>query len=153
MKTKLRARVATVLSGALLLLATGAGSAAAAEPSASGESGEVTAAATCYGGAVQWTHTSSSPLRVPSSGNYTASSRCNDINIRTTRWSGWAEGYRARVCFYPSWGDRYCGASKPVPSLASGWTVLATDVLDGTKFHVELRKSGGNARVGGELAF
>ncbi|TLW94666.1 hypothetical protein FFT09_01925 [Saccharomonospora piscinae] len=152
MKTKLRARAATVLSGALLLLATGAGSAAAV-PSASGESGEVTAAATCYGGAVQWTQTSPE-LRVPSSGTYTASSRCNDINIRTTRRSGPTRTlHYAVVCFLPTWGDPYCGSPKRVPELGSGWTVLASDVLDGTKFYVVLHHSDRNVKIGGQLAF
>ncbi|OQO94637.1 hypothetical protein B1813_00540 [Saccharomonospora piscinae] len=151
MKTKLRAKVATVLSGALLLLATGAGSAAAV-PSASGESGEVTAAATCYGGAVQWTQTSPE-LRVPSSGTYTTSSRCNDINLRTTRGTDRPQAYFAAVCFLPSSGNNYCGSFKQVPSLSSGWKVLASDVLDGTRFYVVLRYSSGNFKVGGELAF
>ncbi|MDN0194443.1 hypothetical protein [Streptomyces sp. S.PNR 29] len=57
----------------------------------------------------------------------TATSNCNDINIRTNsnRW--------VRVCFDPTSGSPYC-QDEYTYAESGQWAVIATAVLNGTKF-------------------
>jgi hypothetical protein len=65
---------------------------------------------------------------------YVASDRCNDVNLRLT--SERTEPIQAQVCFYPSNGDNYCNQWTEIAPDDTDWNVIATNVLDGTRFDV-----------------
>ncbi|GGM51522.1 hypothetical protein GCM10011608_40570 [Micromonospora sonchi] len=95
-----------------------------------------TAAATCYGGAVSFptqTLGVAGTRRLPSASSYyTTSSRCQDINIKFANPE--AGNVQVRVCWV-SHGT--CNSWKTV-LMDTAWKVIATDVLDGTRFRVEI---------------
>ncbi|WP_159060521.1 hypothetical protein [Streptomyces acidiscabies] len=103
------------------LLVGGAGSAGAA--------GQGVRAA-CYDGDVGF-NKSAGTRWYPSSSTsrLTTSSNCNDINLRFTDG-----GRNVKVCFYPSDGGVQC--QDDYTYVGSSWTVVATDVRDGTKYRV-----------------
>lgn len=96
-------------------------------------------AATCYGGAKSYTLADGSyayPNESPntSSGWLTTSSRCADINIKPKR------DVRVRACFKSSSGTITCNALRDADE--GVWTVVASDVLDGTKFRISFTTHG-----------
>ncbi|MEV7322604.1 hypothetical protein [Streptomyces sp. NPDC093970] len=82
-----------------------------------------TAATSCYGGAVTVRYGD-----VLDFGPYWTTSRCTDINMRVT--GGTAEYVNACVKFAKT------GVCNRWTKVGRGWTTIATDVLDGTKFTV-----------------
>lgn len=93
------------------------------------------AAATCYGGSVA--------ISLPANGyssTYTTSSRCSDINLRIdSGGSQWVA-----VC----WAARgYCQDHWTLVTEDAGYTVVASDVLDGTTFYF-VTTNGGGTRSG-----
>jgi hypothetical protein len=125
--TKHRRTIAT-LAAAIALVS---GAMLAGAPTAS--------AATCYGGEEFFV---SNPGLYPSgSGRLTTSSRCNDINVRFTN-NIFTPSRRVRVCFYPTSGGSFCQSNYTTIS-GSGWKVVATDVLDNTKFRLQFPESNG----------
>lgn len=92
-------------------------------------------AATCYGGSVA--------ISLPSNGytgTYTASYRCNDINLRIDSGGG----QHVAVCWARH--NTCQGGWTWVPEDV-GYRVLATDVLDGTTFYFTTT-GGGGTRTG-----
>ncbi|MYX00230.1 MULTISPECIES: hypothetical protein [unclassified Streptomyces] len=86
-------------------------------------------AATCYGGA---TYFSGETNYYPSSGTYVTTSRCNDINIKVANLIV-TPSRKVKVCFYKSNGAlNYCQSN--YTTTYGSWTVVATDVKDGTRF-------------------
>ncbi|MEU9972916.1 GH25 family lysozyme [Streptomyces sp. NPDC051014] len=81
------------------------------------------AATTCYGGAVTARYGD-----VVDFGPYVTTSRCTDINMRVT--GGTAEYVNACVKFART------GVCNHWTKVGRGWTTIATDVLDGTRFTV-----------------
>lgn len=111
-------------------------------------SGSTASAATCYGGAIDYSKPKSVGT-LPHAGHYYATtSRCGDINLRsnTNRY--------VKVCFYkyvPSKGSftlNYCQSDYTLTT-AGKWTVIATNVKDNTVFHYRFRSS---ARSTGQTA-
>ncbi|MCD7443915.1 hypothetical protein K4B79_37620 [Streptomyces lincolnensis] len=116
----------TVRKAASTLLAAATlagGGVLAGAPTASAAS-----SATCYGGAVYFSGESNYH---PSSGTFTTSSRCNDINIKILNLLI-TPSRKVKVCFYPSSQPAYCQSS--YTTATSDWKVVASDVRDGTKF-------------------
>jgi hypothetical protein len=64
----------------------------------------------------------------------TTTSYCNDIQIKPT------SGRYVLVCFRPSSGAEYCQSNYKWAA-ANTWTVIATDVLDGTQFYFLFQSS------------
>ncbi|AVV40903.1 hypothetical protein PYK79_26100 [Streptomyces sp. ID05-04B] len=93
--------------------------------------GTPASAATCYDGA---TYFSGESYYHPSSGTYTTTSRCNDINVKITNLL--ITPYRkVKVCFYPSSAPSYCQSN--YTTVDSDWTVVASDVRDGTRYRLK----------------
>ncbi|MEU5693072.1 hypothetical protein [Actinosynnema sp. NPDC020468] len=120
-------RIASVL-GALALVASAAllaTPAAQAEPSSA-------ALPACYDHAHNYSKPSGEQY-YPATGYLTTTSYCGDINIRPTSTR------HVAVCFKPSSGAEYCNSYKS----ASGgqWTVVASDVKDGTRFYFAFSES------------
>jgi len=92
-------------------------------------------AATCHGGAkefsIPWYYGS---FYLPSSGTWTTSNRCKDINLKFTNAN---IDYEVRVCFFPSSGGMSCQGS--YKKVRNSWKVVASDVKDGTKFKFQFR--------------
>lgn len=87
------------------------------------------AAATCYGGAQTYNLADGSYIYPNSTSSWlTTSSRCNDINFKPSNRSEYV-----RVCFKLSSGSIDCQDRHKFAD-EDEWTVIATDVLDGTKF-------------------
>lgn len=91
----------------------------------------------CYDGAVwtpQLTASGANTLTPSPTSYYTTSSRCNDINFAivstpdSVDWSAWT-----RVCWV---NHGTCNSWKPVP-WDSNFHVIASNVLDGTRFRIE----------------
>jgi hypothetical protein len=83
-------------------------------------------AATCYGGAVKFFKREKETF-APQDSWFQTSSRCNDINL--SLGPGSQKERRVKVCFYKKpCQERYTHV------VAGTWTVIATDVKDGTKF-------------------
>jgi hypothetical protein len=102
------------------LLVGGAGSAGAAEWGVW---------AACHDGDVSFTKAADNYYYPTSStGRLTTSSNCNDINFRYTNGGS----RNVKVCFYPSSGGVDC--QDEWKRVDSNWAVIATDVLDGTKY-------------------
>jgi hypothetical protein len=66
---------------------------------------------------------------------YVASDDCNDVNLRIT--SARAHTVDVRVCFYPYSASYYCGPPTSIAPDDVDWNVIATDLIDGTRFEVE----------------
>ncbi|MDQ0685808.1 hypothetical protein QF032_004800 [Streptomyces achromogenes] len=97
--------------------------------------GTPASAATCYDGA---TYFSGESRYHPSSGTYTTTSRCNDINVKIANLL--ITPYRnVKVCFYPSSSPSYCQSN--YTRVDSDWTVVATDVRDGTRYRLLFENS------------
>ncbi len=84
------------------------------------------AAASCYGGAKSW---SSQDFQEPV-GRWTTTGRCSDINVKT-EW----EGVEACVVFVEH--TQRCNRWTYTPP--GRWTVVASDVRDGTRFQLRVR--------------
>lgn len=98
-------------------------------------------AQSCYGSAKSYSKPSGDRW-YPNNGSttLTATSNCNDINIKPNTTT------KVAVCFYQSSGSRYCQSSfKTAP--AGQWTVVATDVLDGTRFIFDFGSTTANSGV------
>ncbi|WP_326583272.1 hypothetical protein OG250_31905 [Streptomyces sp. NBC_00487] len=98
--------------------------------------GSPASAATCYGGAVQFTklidHTVSQM--------FTTSSACQDINLKITN-SPSDSTREVKVCFYRSDNTlNYCQASFRLATL-DRWAVIATDVNDNVKYRYAFESS------------
>ncbi|MEU4606969.1 hypothetical protein AB0F43_28640 [Kribbella sp. NPDC023972] len=107
-------------AGAVLLAATGL--TIGVDQSAS--------AATCYGGAETFKKAEGAKY-VPGSGWYKTTSRCNDINIKVAR-EGMSRGRNVRVCFE----NGGCQSAYKLATV-NEWTVIATNVKDGTTFRFQ----------------
>ncbi|PGH47888.1 hypothetical protein [Streptomyces sp. Ru87] len=84
----------------------------------------------CYGEAWSYSKPSGTNFQ-PSSTLYFATDNCADINIKTNT------SRRVKVCFYASGGGlNYCQGSYKTTT-AGQWKVIATDVIDGTKFRFQ----------------
>ncbi len=121
----MRSRTLRVLAAAAL---TAGGLTALTAPTAVAAG---TAVQSCLGTAKSFTSTESVPARWPASGSVTATSNCNDINVKPTI------GDDVRTCFLPSSGGTTCNAWRPISG--GTWGLAATDVKDGTKFYVQFR--------------
>ncbi|TCP57481.1 hypothetical protein EV191_1011438 [Tamaricihabitans halophyticus] len=137
-KSMLRGAVA---ASALIVTGLFAPMAQAAEPASSqaaktaSSAGDVVAQSCLSNEEVYWTDGGSNNY-APSSGWYTATERCNDINIR-----GGNETNRAvRVCFNPRSGSSYCQSSYSSARVAE-WSVIANDVLPGTRYRLDFLTS------------
>jgi hypothetical protein len=100
---------------------------------------QVTPAVSCYGGAVNvsW-------VEYAEFGEYITTSRCRDINMRTTN------GKYAWACVVFVRHTRDCNyATRVGPS----WTTIATDVRDGTRFIVPALSEVKNDYVTAQIAF
>ncbi|MFI5493393.1 hypothetical protein [Actinoplanes sp. NPDC051859] len=115
-------------------------------------------AATCYGGAASWNSSASHdnvmlPNAISAPARWTTTSRCGDINFFVDEGTGTFNA-NVRVCFdrtgcQSSWKQFRAGD-------AEKWRVIATDVLDGTKFRIEIDYQfvpQGGRRYGGKVAF
>ncbi|WP_040835707.1 hypothetical protein [Streptomyces acidiscabies] len=101
------------------LLVGGAGSAGAAEQGVR---------AACHDGDLTFNKGAGSfYYPISASSRLTTSSNCNDINLRITNGAR-----NVKVCFYPSSGGVDC--QENYTYVGSSWTVVAEDVLDGTKY-------------------
>lgn len=92
-------------------------------------------AAGCYDSAVSFAHVPGEHRSPSGGGKFTATSACNDINLRTGSSIG------VKVCFYPRSGKNYC-QTEWTSARAGQWTVVATDVRPGTKFELDWYHSG-----------
>ncbi|MFD5315710.1 hypothetical protein [Streptomyces sp. NPDC127098] len=122
-------RAAAVASGLLLTFGGLSGAATAADADTRGDVG----AQACYdviNSYIKPAGQSYYPYGGPDLGT---TSRCNDINILPN-----TSGYIA-VCFKPSSGPQYCNGYRWAP--AGQWTVVATDVRDGTRFYFAFASS------------
>jgi hypothetical protein len=97
------------------------------------------AAATCYGGANSFPSQvlySQETRYLPAPGTYyTTSSRCRDIQIDLI--NNGDVYWDVRLCW---WNSGVCKPFQQVNANA-GFVILATNVLDGTKFRVEIHNS------------
>jgi hypothetical protein len=101
------------------------------------------AAASCYGGAKNWTLSDAGSTFGP----YTTSGRCSDINIRTNgKWVA------ACVIFIDHTNEcNRDGVSQIIPP--NQWKVVASDVRDGTRFKLKVNLLNDDAPVTGKVAF
>ncbi|MGW0501672.1 hypothetical protein [Micromonospora sp. NPDC003241] len=126
----------------------------ASTTSASAEPADISeaAAASCYGGAVSFPSQTLGPASTrylpSSSGYYTTSSRCQDINIKFANPE--SGNVQVRVCWV-SHGT--CNSYKTL-LMDSAWKVIATDVLDGTRFRVQIYNyRDWSTTFGGQVAY
>lgn len=83
----------------------------------------------CYGSAKSYATDSYNQWPAFPSGWAYATSNCADINVKPS------SGTNVRTCFATSSGSYYCNSYRWI---AGGtWGLAATDVKDGTKFHLE----------------
>ena len=117
---------------AIRTIATIAAAGTLAAVGAVAASGTASAATSCYGGAVnlQW-----ETVYQSTTGPYTTTSRCVDINLRSTT----AYGVQACVIFLKNNPNENCNY---ITHVGSSWKTIATDVLDGTKFKVWVEAEG-----------
>jgi len=95
-------------------------------------------AATCYGGAETFKKPDNAKY-APTSGWYKTTNRCNDINIQVAR-EGLSKGRNVKVCFQ----NGGCQSAYKLAK-ANEWTVIATDVKDGTTFRFQFESAKGAA--------
>lgn len=89
-------------------------------------------AAGCYDGAITHVVRAGELWSPRGDGKWKTTSACNDINVRLS--SGATNGDRlVHVCFYPSSGGESC-QSRDTRVSPGEWTVVASNVKDGTKF-------------------
>jgi hypothetical protein len=88
-------------------------------------------AATCYGGAESFKKQPDAKY-APTSGWYKTTSRCNDINIKIGRYPENLASRNVKVCFQ----NGGC-QSADKRARVDEWTVIATDVKDGTTFRFQ----------------
>ncbi|UJW30099.1 hypothetical protein L3Q67_33500 [Saccharothrix sp. AJ9571] len=69
---------------------------------------------------------------------FTTTANCADINIKTTAQR------RVKVCFLPSGGGVVCQPNW-VYTVPNQWTVVATNVQDGTRFGFDFATGGANS--------
>ncbi|MEU8069661.1 hypothetical protein [Micromonospora sp. NPDC049151] len=118
---------------ALLFALPHLASPAAAEPA--GTSAQLLSA--CYDGAVTgYVTAGSGKAYLPSStGYYTTSSRCGDINFSNRSYDNQNINAQIRVCFVSA---GYCQSTwKHYTSTTGAWMVIASNVADGTRFRLE----------------
>lgn len=146
---KLRKRLAAGVSVAAIAVSMLVGQApVSAEPMG----GPISAAATCYGGAVSFptrTMGAASDRYLPSASSYyTTTSRCTDINIK---FANPEQGnVQVRVCWLSTGA---CNSWKTV-LMDTAWKVVATDVLNGTRFRVQIYNyRDWDTTFGGQVAF
>ncbi|MGW5050376.1 hypothetical protein [Actinokineospora sp. NPDC004072] len=91
---------------------------------------EPASALSCYGSAKSFSKPSGVRWYPSGGGHFTTTSNCADINVKLNagRWIA--------VCFKPSSRPEYC-QSNYTWAAAGQWTVIATDVLDGTRFYFD----------------
>lgn len=88
-----------------------------------------------------WTATASPTAHLPSStGAYTTTSQCSDINMRTTN------GLSTFACVIFIVHTTACNYTTLVPGNGS-WVNIATNVADGTRFRVKIWHSGSESWV------
>ncbi|QXE32931.1 hypothetical protein KQY30_00100 [Streptomyces sp. GMY02] len=121
---RIRSRAVRVLMAAALLaggLTATTGTLATAAPNA---------VQSCLGTAKPFSTTYAEPhFRWPRSGSVTATSSCNDINVKPVGLV-WVS-----TCFLPTSGGTYCNGWHEIKP--GTWGLAATDVLDGTKFYLQ----------------
>ncbi|GGQ75768.1 hypothetical protein [Couchioplanes azureus] len=89
------------------------------------------AATSCYGGQVSVTYTAGSARQ--NFGPYTASDRCNDVNVRVP---GGDHFVFACVVFVDH--TEKCNRNDTFQGVGKDWVAVATDVRNGTRFKVRL---------------
>jgi hypothetical protein len=94
-------------------------------------------AATCYGGAVSFKKKPNAKYDPPS-GWYKTTSRCNDINIKIGRYPENLLARDVKVCFENGGCQSAYKRAK-----VDEWTVIATDVKDGTTFRFQFETTSG----------
>ncbi|MBU6532254.1 hypothetical protein [Streptomyces mayonensis] len=120
MKTRNRL-VTSVLTGSLAAASVVVGTTADAGAAEQG-------AQSCYGNAWSYSKPSGTYFQPSSGALYFATGNCADINIKTNT------SRKVKVCFYASGGGlNYCQSGYKTTT-AGQWKVIATDVIDGTKF-------------------
>ncbi|MEU4038451.1 hypothetical protein [Streptomyces collinus] len=131
----IRKAVTASLFSAVLL-----GGVLAAAPAAQAQTSGETGALSCYGSAKSYSKPAGNRW-YPQGGPYlTATTNCADINIKPNTTTSIA------VCWLPSSGGSYCqGSYKTAP--AGQWTVVATDVKDGTHFYFDFGSTAANSGV------
>jgi hypothetical protein len=87
-------------------------------------------AATCYGGAVGFKKAQGAKY-VPTTGWYKTSSRCSDINVKIARVPANLLARNVKVCFQNGGCQSAYKRAK-----VNEWTVIATNVKDGTTFRL-----------------
>ncbi|WP_149826376.1 hypothetical protein [Streptomyces tailanensis] len=98
--------------------------------------GSPASAATCYGGAVEFTKLIDQTV----SQMFTTSSACQDINLKITN-SPSDSTREVKVCFYHSNNSlNYCQASYRLATL-DRWAAIATDVNDNVKYRYSFKSS------------
>ncbi|MFD3523149.1 hypothetical protein [Streptomyces sp. NPDC058653] len=130
-------RSRTLRMGAAAALAAGGLTAASTSTATAGPQ----TAQSCYGSAKSYSKPAGQRW-VPSNGSSSllTTGNCNDINIKPNTTTTIA------VCFRPSSGGSSCQTSwKTAP--AGQWTVVATDVLDGTRFIFDFGHTSANSGV------
>ncbi|MFG2261836.1 hypothetical protein [Streptomyces sp. NPDC048720] len=112
----------------------------AAAPAAQAQTSGETGAQSCYGSAKSYSKPAGNRW-YPQGGPYlTSTSNCADINIKP------GTGTSVAVCWLPSSGGSYCQSTfKNAP--AGQWTVVATDVKDGTHFYFDFGSTAANSGV------
>ncbi|MEU6160617.1 hypothetical protein [Streptomyces sp. NPDC047130] len=125
---------------ACLFSAVLVGGALAVAPAASAASAGEFGALSCYGSAKSYSKPAGNRW-YPQGGAYlTTTGNCSDINIKPNTTTSIA------VCFLPSSGGTSCQSSfKTAP--AGQWTVVATDVRDGTRFYFDFGSTSANSGV------
>jgi hypothetical protein len=109
----------------------------------------------CYGGAKPWdvgtADADGDPRYIPGWDDapdatvgrgpvYVASDRCNDVNLQVT--SPRSVPVRVRVCFFPTSGGYYCNDWTTIAPDDADWVVIATALINGTRFEVEFENPG-----------
>jgi hypothetical protein len=111
----------------------------AAVPGTAAQASPAAALAACYDGYVYLTaYADSGILTYPSStGYYTTTSRCGDINFYNQSWQATSEmDASLRVCFVSTGScDSWKGYDARNPYT---WILIATNVKDGTRFRVQM---------------
>ena len=102
------------------------------------------AATSCYGGAVSFAVQGSGVTIGP----YYTTSRCHDINIRFTNLT-----FNEPVCVIFVNHTNACNYWTIISPYDTSWHVIASDVLDGTKFDVYLYSGFTGVTLNGYLAF
>jgi hypothetical protein len=111
----------------LITLALASTLAAVGLVGSTGTTAGAASARSCYGDAWSYSKPSGTYFQ-PQSTTYFATENCADINIKT------GTSRKVKVCFYASGGGLdYCQSSYKTTT-AGEWKVIATDVIDGTKF-------------------